>query len=155
MLNRFGVVFIGCLLAAGTAWAEEHDGAFDELSTGNQKIVSALDSFQEPPVTDPETDPLTKDQIAVLKADTGWGNVFKQLKADGFFDDFKNLGQVISSFNHQRLGLHEDGPGRSGTHTATLSAKKVHKAKFSASRPHRPMRIRRFHRPKRPHRPNR
>jgi len=43
---------------------------------------------------------LTTDQIAFMKGDTGWGNVYKQLYEQGLVTH-RNLGQAISSRNHQ------------------------------------------------------
>ncbi len=84
------------------AFAQEpppsNEGAFDALSSGNQKIVNSIyDSH-----LDTGSVSLTKDDIAALKADTGWGNAYKQLLAnDPALVTHKNLGQAISSYNHQ------------------------------------------------------
>jgi hypothetical protein len=71
-------------------------GAFDKLSPGDQKIALALFEAQK---TTGGTTPLTRDQIAAKKKHTGWGEVFKQMKAQGLVTD-KNLGQAVSNFEH-------------------------------------------------------
>ncbi|GEM_PF-4178427 len=72
--------------------------AFDALSTGGQKIVNSI--FESHIETGNVT--LTKNDIAFMKADTGWGNVYKQLLAnDPSLVTHRNLGQAISSYNHQ------------------------------------------------------
>ncbi len=79
-------------LAMGTpAFAQEPPPSYVALSTGNQKIVDAIyDSHLEAGGS------MTTDDIAALKAETGWGNVYKQLYADGLVTH-RNLGQAISS----------------------------------------------------------
>src|SRR3990167_9491342 len=78
-------------------------GAFESLSPGGQKIARALFEAQKttsPPGTTGGTTttapkPLTLDEIAAKKqAGTGWGRVFKDLKAQGLVQE-KNLGQVV------------------------------------------------------------
>src|SRR5947208_187156 len=68
-------------------------GSFDSLSPGNQKIANSLFNAQN--TTGTSLTPLTRDQIADLKKSEGWGQVFKQMKADGLVQA-KNLGQVVS-----------------------------------------------------------
>jgi len=86
---------------AVSAWAQTTGtGAFDKLSPGDQKIARAL--FEAQSTTPTQTTsgratPLTLDQIAAKKSHTGWGEVFKQMKAQGLVTD-KNLGEVVSSF---------------------------------------------------------
>ena len=81
-------------------------GAFDKLSPGNKQIARALFRAQTPTATSGTTTsqsaptakltPLTLDQIAALKlSGQGWGEVFKQMKAQGL-TQAKNLGQVVS-----------------------------------------------------------
>jgi len=66
---------------AASAWAQTTGtGAFDKLSPGDQKIARALFEAQK---TNGGTAPLTRDQIAARKQHTGWGEVFKQMKAQG------------------------------------------------------------------------
>ncbi|MFB3054583.1 MAG: hypothetical protein ACE1ZY_04590, partial [Alphaproteobacteria bacterium] len=76
-------------------------GAFDALSPGGQKIVNSIyDSHLDSASHLASSDMLTKDQIAFMKADTGWGNAYKQLYEQGLVTH-RNLGQAISSYNHQ------------------------------------------------------
>ena len=83
-------------LAMGApAFAQAPPGAFEALSTGNQKIVNSIfDSHLET-----GTVSLTKNDIAAMKADTGWGNAYKQLHEQGLVTH-RNLGQAISARNH-------------------------------------------------------
>jgi hypothetical protein len=81
-------------------------GSYDTLSVGNQKIALALFKAQVQPTPPPgvappsSPTPLTLDEIATLKrSGTGWGQVFKQMKAQGLVTE-KNLGQVVSRYNH-------------------------------------------------------
>jgi hypothetical protein len=76
----------------------QHQGAFDKLSPGNQRIVDALFAAEQ---NNPNnTKPLSRDDIAAMKQDgKGWGEVFKSMKAQGLVQE-KNLGQVISQHNH-------------------------------------------------------
>src|SRR5579862_8671439 len=97
-----------------TATSPTPTGNFNSLSPGNQKIDNALFSAQK---TTGTTTPLTKDQIAGLKGTEGWGRVFKTMKADGLVQA-KNLGQVVSSYQHTLHGS-TTSTGRGGTTTAT------------------------------------
>jgi len=131
---------IAILLLAGlvtTAWAQTPTpttptapGAFASLSPGGQKIAQALFEAQKttPPTgttggtgttagTATAPKPLTLDEIAAKKqAGTGWGRVFKDMKAQGLVQD-KNLGQVVSRYQHQHRpqagrGVVTTGSGR-------------------------------------------
>lgn len=100
---RMGVC--GMILAAGIATAQTSPtaGAFDQLSPGEQKIAQALfeaHMANRPPGTPPA---LTPDYIAALKQNGhGWGDVFKQMQAQGLVQE-KNLGQVVRTYPpHQR-----------------------------------------------------
>ncbi len=74
------------------------NGPYESLSPGNQKIVRALYQAQRTDL--PGKPPLTLDQIAREKHHTGWGEVFKSMKAQGLIEA-KNLGQVVSRYHHQ------------------------------------------------------
>ncbi len=78
-------------------------GAFGALSPGGMKIVDSIyDSHLLSDSHRAMGDMLTTDQIAFMKGDTGWGNVYKQLLAnDPSLVSHRNLGQAISSRNHQ------------------------------------------------------
>jgi hypothetical protein len=79
------------------------DGAYAKLSPGNGKIARALYEAQVAPTTTgtaPTSKSLTLDQIAAMKQNgQGWGQVFQTLKAQGLVAD-KNLGQVVSRYQH-------------------------------------------------------
>jgi len=116
------------LLLANPGWAQSTTtatttsttttGSFDSLSPGNQKIVNALYSSQK---TTGTTTPLTKNQIANLKGTEGWGKVFKTMKADGLVSA-RNLGQVVSGYQHALRSSTTSTAGRSATTTSTASA---------------------------------
>jgi hypothetical protein len=96
----------GLVLMAGAALAETHSsgtGTFSGLSPGNQNIARALFNAQHPAPNGPQ--PLSLNQIAALKDHEGWGEVFKQMKAEGLVQE-KNLGEVVSSYQHQRHDGH-------------------------------------------------
>jgi hypothetical protein len=87
------------------------EGAFDRLSPGNQRIARALFEAQPQPqpdlpgTTPPAPRPLTLDEIADKKlAGEGWGNVFKDMKAQGLVEE-KNLGQVVSRWSRNHGGF--------------------------------------------------
>jgi len=89
------ILFFGFALAlaiSDPAFAQEtpspdNAGAYDALSPGGQKITSSnYDSHLDATTvstTDATAVSLTKDDIAAMKADTGWGNVYKQLYEQG------------------------------------------------------------------------
>jgi hypothetical protein len=84
-------------------------GAFNKLSTGNQKVASAL--FQAQNGT--TSTPLTLDEIAAKKqGGQGWGEVFKGMQAQGLVQE-KNLGQVVSKYNDSTKGV-SSSPGNNG-----------------------------------------
>jgi len=87
---------------AVSAWAQTTGtGTFEKLSPGDQKIARALFEAQ---TTSGGATPLTLEQIAAKKKHTGWGEIFKQMKAQGLVTD-KNLGQAVSSFEHRHPEL--------------------------------------------------
>lgn len=76
-------------------------GAFAALSPGGQKIVNSIYDSQFDSANHLAMGTLlTTNDIAAMKADTGWGNVYKQLYDQGLVTH-RNLGQAISSYNHQ------------------------------------------------------
>jgi hypothetical protein len=92
---------------AVSAWAQTSGtGAFEKLSPGDQKIARALFEAQ---TTSGGATPLTLEQIAAKKKHTGWGEMFKQMKAQGLVTD-KNLGQAVSNFerHHPELAAKPD-----------------------------------------------
>ena len=87
---------------AVSAWAQTTGtGAFEKLSPGDQKIARALFEAQ---TTSGGATPLTLDQIAAQKKHSGWGEIFKQMKAQGLVTD-KNLGQAVSNFERHHPDL--------------------------------------------------
>jgi len=113
--HLLGVAGIVALLATPVS-AQTTGGSFDQLSPGNQKIANALFSAQSTSGT-----PLTRDQIADLKKTEGWGRVFKQMKADGLVQA-KNLGQVVSGYEHQQHAGRGSSTGRTSAATRTTRA---------------------------------
>jgi hypothetical protein len=90
----------GLTMIATAALAETKSGGsgtFSDLSPGNQKIARALFEAQHPTANGPQ--PLSLNQIVTLKGHEGWGEVFKQMKAEGLVQE-KNLGEVVSSYEH-------------------------------------------------------
>lgn len=87
-------------------------GEFEQLSPGGQKIARALYEAQvrrgdHSGGTTPQR--LTLDEIAQRKQDgQGWGQVFKGMKSEGLVRQ-KNLGQVVSSYNHRHHHRHDQG----------------------------------------------
>ena len=73
-------------------------GAYEALSASDQKIAEAL--FNSQVVTADGKEPLNLDRIAASKQRSGWGLIFKQLKADGLLDA-KNL-RDLTSGRYQR-----------------------------------------------------
>jgi len=83
-------------------------GAFDKLSIGNQKVASALFQAQNGATATP----LTLNEIAAKKqSGKGWGEVFKSMQAQGLVQE-KNLGQVVSKYNHSTNGVVTTAAGR-------------------------------------------
>jgi hypothetical protein len=97
----------GLVLMASAALAETTSGgsgSFSDLSPGNQNIARALFNAQHATANGPQ--PLNLNQIAALKGShEGWGEVFKQMKAEGLVNE-KNLGEVTSSYEHHRHDSH-------------------------------------------------
>jgi hypothetical protein len=101
----------GLMLMASAALAETKSSGtstFNSLSPGNQNIARALFYAQHPAPNGPQ--PLSMNQIAALKGEEGWGDVFKQMKAEGLVNE-KNLGVVISSYQHHRHDTHATSSG--------------------------------------------
>jgi hypothetical protein len=81
-------------------------GAYERMSTGNQKIARALFDAQAAattpaPPSSGSTKVLTLDEIAAQKQNgTAWGQVFSAMKSRGLLLE-RNLGQVVSRYEHQ------------------------------------------------------
>lgn len=168
-MGVLAAAFAGCLFAS-QAYAQAEGGSFSKLSVGNQKIVESLYASQSIP--DGGT-ALTRDQIADLKADSGWGNAFKAMQADGRFPDYKNLGEVISTQNRLARDARKSGATTEETAStesgvarpdkASKELKRAEKVERTAKvdrpdkveRPDKPDRPQKVDRPQRPDRPER
>ena len=123
------------LLLANPGWAQSDTtttttttGSFDSLSPGNQKIANALFAAQK--TTGTTLTPLTKNQIADLKGTEGWGKVFKEMKADGLLEA-KNLGQVVSGYQHT---LHTSTTSAAGRTASTATTGSTRSTTHAATR---------------------
>lgn len=103
LLGVWGSAALAQTSTPTTTTTSSSTGGFDSLSPGNQKIARALFDAQTTTTTSSGTttsQPLTLDEIAAKKqSGQGWGNIFKDMKAQGLVQE-KNLGQVVSG--HQR-----------------------------------------------------
>ena len=103
MRRTFVIAFLALAVFIGTAAAQTttpapspNQGAFDKLSPGNQKIAQALCNAQKSGCT-----ASSLDNIAATKQHRGWGEIFKEMKANGQIPpDVKNLGQLVSGKYH-------------------------------------------------------
>ena len=116
------------LLLANPGWAQSATttssttiptGNFDSLSPGNQKIANALFAAQKPTGTQTA---LTRNQIAGLRSTEGWGRVFKTMRADGLIQA-RNLGQVVSGYNHSLRSSTASTARSSTTRTASATTR--------------------------------
>lgn len=111
--SLFGVTLLAGMAAAQTPMpttTTSNEGAFDRLSQGNQKIAQALFEAQKMCLPSGANSCLTRDEIATMKlhGKQGWGEVFKQMKSQGLVEE-RNLGQVVSRFNHHRTSSGSPG----------------------------------------------
>lgn len=116
-----GLATAAFLTGAVSAQTTTNEGAFDALSTGNQKIVNAIHDAQI------ETSTLSTDDIAAKKLDGsygGWGKIYQQMYADGLVE-FKNLGQAVSSYHHANKPPPPPPPSPSTTVITTASGQKI------------------------------
>lgn len=109
--RTFRSVLLGAVLALApaAAWAQTTTptpaqttgtGAFAQLSPGEQKITQALFEAQTTGTGTTAPTPLTRDEIAAKRQGRGWGEVFKDMKAQGLLTQ-KNLGQVVSGYERR------------------------------------------------------
>jgi hypothetical protein len=134
---RLVLAVVVALGVAVNAWAQTTGtGAFEKLSPGDQKIARAL--FEAQNTTQSKSGgatPLTLEQIAAKKkGHAGWGEVFKQMKAQGLVTD-KNLGEAVSSFEH---------------HHPELAAKPDNSKPEKLEKPDKPEKIEKPARPEKP-----
>jgi len=123
---------VALAFVVATAHAETAPGAFARLSPGDQKIVRALFEAQTTSRTYGST-PLTLDQIAMKKQRTGWGEIFKAMKAQGLLSE-KSLGEVVSRYERQ----HAQVARKADNAKAEKTAKPDKPEKPSMDRPERP-----------------
>lgn len=126
MVRILSYAFAALLLGTGATFAEtaltdeggtEFSGAnIEDVSPGNLKIATALFESQSGDTADPPTDGETatawsmEDILQAKEDGQGWGQIFKQMKADGA-TDARNLGQLVSGQNHQGNGSSGAGDG--------------------------------------------
>jgi hypothetical protein len=91
------------IVAASPSFAQDVDDSASTTSPGGQKIIGALYEGQVVPAGETE---LSKADIADMKAGTGWGKLFQQLKLQGRYPEYRNLGQLISSGNRLERASH-------------------------------------------------
>jgi hypothetical protein len=84
------------------------NGAYQRLSSGNQKIARALFDAQAAviePASAAASKALTLDEIAAQKQNgTTWGQVFSAMKSRGLLRE-KDLGQVVSRYDTPSASL--------------------------------------------------
>ncbi len=98
MLRRviFGILMSGAFF--GSALAQSAGGDYEHLSAENKRIADTLYSAQQPIKGAPA---LTRNEVASLHSDDGWGVAFKDLKDSGYYPNAMNLGQVVGSVRPQ------------------------------------------------------
>ena len=145
MLRKSGFALIGSMLIAGSAAAQTADGDVTPISANDTKHIEALYQAQQP-ANDFEgqsaTQMLTREEIAAYRSESGWGKAFKEMQADGYYEGYKNFGQVISSSKAKDGGFESDGA-------------KVKAQKADGFKSDKPQKVRKLHRVTRVNRPNR
>lgn len=139
MSLKLAGALVSLALLASTAMAQTA-GTYDSLSAGDRKHVDALYSAQQPPAGTPS---LTPNEIAARKGDTGWGNVFKDLKAQGYYPDAKNFGGVVSAYHHEQNELRKEA------HRAAKAERKVDRREAKLERHDRSEKVERPNKPER------
>lgn len=152
MLRKSGLALIGSLLITGSAAAQTADGGATPLSSDDKKHIEALYQAQQPEENFFEgqaaTQTLTREDIAAYRSEDGWGKAFKQMQADGYYEGYKNFGQVISGSKSKQGGIENEGAKVTTRPLDGFKPDKTHKVQ-------KPHRVTRVNRPNRPHRPNR
>jgi len=98
-------------------------GAFDRLSLGNQKVAASLYEAQNAGTspTGSTLKPLTLNQIAAKRqAGQGWGQIFRDMKAQGLLHE-KTLRQVVTRYG-KFTGLERTANARSNGKLNALGA---------------------------------
>ena len=100
---------------------DETVSAFDQLSPGGQKHTQSLFDAQQ---AGEGGEVMSLDDIAMARQETGWGNVFKQMKEDGLVLE-KNFGQIVSGQGKIDTGKTDETIGNSeptDTNSATATS---------------------------------
>jgi hypothetical protein len=100
---------------------------FDELSSGEQVIGRALMDAQVLPAEE-TAQAWTLDDIAAVRSETGWGQVFDRMQAEGRIEA-RNLGQVVSQYQHNNTTTIAAADSAS---TATVAAMNARGKKIAA-----------------------
>lgn len=128
---KFALPFSVVLMLSANAMADEHIGAYDQLSTGGQAHADALYEAQFDSEQPPDgKERLTRDDIAAAKSEGGWGENFKEWQKEGYFPDAKNFGQVVSKYRKEQNLLKQNkfeasATGRSEVVVTTGSGRQV------------------------------
>ena len=138
MKKAGGLIAAGVLLLAGQALAQTADQGGQLLN--DRQHVETLFQAQ-----DPSGPTLTREQIAAYRDEAGWGKAFKQMQADGYYQGYKNFGQVISATRSAKKGLEAEEPA---VNTAAGHG-------FKSDRPEKVKKLQRISRIDRPNRPKR
>lgn len=150
--HLFIILLAAILGVAGPAFAQSFDDNASVTSPGGKKIINAMVDGQVIPAPTGKQ-PLTKDGIAAMKSGTGWGKLFMQLKGEGYYEDYKNLGQLISHFSRPESASQAHSNSASQAHGSSLQG--TSHGQIRPDRPARPERVEKVERPSRPDRPNR
>jgi hypothetical protein len=149
-MGVWAAAFAGCLFAS-QAFAQAEGGSFSKLSPGNQKIVEAMHDNQAVP---DGSAALTLDQIADFKADSGWGNAFKAMQAEGRFPEYKNLGEVVSTQNRLARDARKSGEASEAAATTETGLARPDKASKDLKHAERVERTAKIDRPEKLERPD-
>ena len=91
--------------------------SFEAMPAGDRKIGRALFLAQRPTASGPA--PMSLNQIADLKAHSTWAKVFTQMQSRGLLQA-KNLGQIVSGYEHQRSDARPEPRSRASHDSTTL-----------------------------------
>jgi len=138
MFLKLAAAVVSLAVMAGAA-AAQTAGSYDRLPVGERGLVDALYDAQQSSADKPA---LTRDDIAGRKGTAGWGNVFKDLKAAGYYPDAKNFGEVVSAYRHERNDLRKE---QRSADRADWKAER----RETAQRPERPEKVERLNKPER------
>ena len=154
MLRKSGLLLIGSLLIAGSAAAQTADGDATALSTYDKKHIEALYQAQQPAGNyegQAATQMMTREEIAAYRSESGWGKAFKEMQADGYYEGYKNFGEVVSGSKAKEGGFETEGAKIKVYKADVFKSDKA----LKVQRSHRVTRVNRPNRPNRPKRPKR